>query len=265
MDSHVHGGSGLWAAWPAVVVALLAVGYLRGWRRLDRSWPHHIPAWRALSFLSGLACTWLAVAPPIGDGDGRRLVFHMVQHLLLMTVVPPLIYLGDPLLALSQGWGHARRLPALGRLVNPAVCWLSATVTLVAWHIPALFALALRSPAWHAVEQASFLFSGLLFWWPVVQPWPSRAEPRWSTVLYLFFATLPCDILAGFLVFSDRVAYSVYLGTSPGVTVLDEQQFAGALMWTCVTLVYLVAGAIVSMQLLVSPGAPPRRAREASP
>jgi hypothetical protein len=70
--------------------------------------------------------------------------------------------------------------------------------------------------------------------------------------LYLFFATLPCDILSGFLVFSERVAYPVYL-SNPGqssLSVLADQQFAGALMWTCVTVVYLVAGAILSTYLL---------------
>ncbi|HET8947020.1 MAG TPA: cytochrome c oxidase assembly protein [Candidatus Polarisedimenticolia bacterium] len=271
MTPHAHGGTGLGALWPAVAIGLLAAGYVLGWRRLGRS-SHPIPAWRALSFHLGLACAGLALAPPIGDGDGRHLVYHMVQHLLLMTVAPPLIFLGEPVLALRRGWSHEtippgdpRRRPALGRLVHPAVCWLAATVTLIAWHIPALFGLALRSPAWHAVEQASFLVSGLLFWWPVVQPWPSRAEPRWSTVLYLFLATLPCDILAGFLVFSDRIAYSIYLGSSPGVAVLEDQQCAGAVMWTCVTLIYLVAGAIVSMQLLVAPAAPSPHAERVTP
>src|SRR5262249_61029174 len=108
--------------------------------------------------------------------------------------------------------------------------------------------------------QAPVLLAGLLFGRPVGPPGPSRPEPRWSTVLYLFLATLPCDILSGFLVFSDRVAYSVYLSTSSGLTALDDQQCAGAVMWTCVTVVYLVAGTIVSIRLLVSPMAHERLA-----
>ena len=108
--------------------------------------------------------------------------------------------------------------------------------------------LGLRSQTWHGIEQASFLVTGLLFWWPVVEP--SRNASKWSEssiLLYLFFATLPCDILSGFLVFCDRVVYPVYLSSPPrfGLTALEDQQCAGALMWTCVTLVYLVAGAIV--------------------
>ena len=148
-------------------------------------------------------------------------------------------------------WSPMKRLGKL--LAHPAVCWLAATGTLVGWHIPALFALGLQSEAWHGIEHASFLISGLLFWWPVIQPWPTGSKwPEWSIILYLFLATLPCDILSGFLVFCDRVVYPVYL-SSPrplGFSALEDQQCAGALMWTCVTVVYLTAGAIVAARLL---------------
>jgi putative membrane protein len=103
------------------------------------------------------------------------------------------------------------------------------------------------------VEHASFLATGLLFWWPVVQPWPAISRlPDFSIILYLFLATLPCDILSGLLVFCDRVVYPVYFSASHpfGFSPLADQQCAGALMWTCVTIVYLVAGAILTMRLL---------------
>jgi cytochrome c oxidase assembly factor CtaG len=73
-------------------------------------------------------------------------------------------------------------------------------------------------------------------------------------LLYLFLATLPCDILSGFLVFCERVVYPVYFSTAPpsGLSVLEDQQCAGALMWTCVTIVYFVAGTIFITQLLTA-------------
>src|SRR6266850_2277410 len=79
-------------------------------------------------------------------------------------------------------------------------------------------------------------------------------EPRWWVVLYLFLATLPCDVLSGFLVFSERVAYPVYLSMHrhSSLSVLNDQQYAGALMWTTVTIIYVVAGMIVTTQLLSS-------------
>jgi cytochrome c oxidase assembly factor CtaG len=111
----------------------------------------------------------------------------------------------------------------------------------------------MESPAWHFIEHASFLISGLLFWWPVMQPWPSVALwPRWSMLLYLFLATLPCDVLSGLLAFSDRVVYPMYLSMPQmgALSPLEDQQCAAALMWTCVTVVFLVAGTILSMQIL---------------
>jgi putative membrane protein len=139
------------------------------------------------------------------------------------------------------------------KLSRPALCWIVSALTLMGWHVPSLFTLGMHSEVWHCVEQASFLAAGLLFWWPVVQPWPSvSAGPQWWTLLYLFLATLPCDILSGFLLFSDRVAYPMYFSMPRqfGFSVLEDQQCAAALMWTCVTLVYLVPAAILSTRLL---------------
>src|SRR5262249_26517123 len=137
-------------------------------------------------------------------------------------------------------------------LTNPAFCLFAASAALLGWHIPIVFALGMKSGTWHLVQQASFLATGLLFWWPVVQPWPGARSRDLSLIVYLFLATLPCDILSGFLVFCDRVVYPAY-SSSPhlfGFSALGDQQCAGALMWTCVTLVYLVAGAVLSMHLL---------------
>jgi putative membrane protein len=133
------------------------------------------------------------------------------------------------------------------------LCWVVSASTLIGWHIPALFALGMHSELWHSIEQASFLEAGFLFWLPVIQAWPSVSTgPQWSTLLYLFLATLPCDILSGFLVFSDRVVYPVYFSMPRhfGFSVLQDQQCAAALMWTCVTIVYLVPAAILSTRLL---------------
>jgi len=145
-------------------------------------------------------------------------------------------------------------MQGIGRVLSqPAFCWLAAAIALLGWHIPAVFTLGLESEGWHAVEHACFLGSGFLFWWPVVQPWPSVPRwPRWSMLVYLFLATLPCDILSAFLAFCDRIVYTVYLSTPKhsGISALEDQQCAGALMWTCVTIVYLTAAAILIMRLL---------------
>jgi len=197
--------------------------------------------------------------------DHSLLTVHMIKHLILMTFAPPLILLGEPMkvfwgmtpllarTSLGRVW-HQPLVQRLARIGTSLVLgWTASALTLIAWHIPTLFALGVRSEIAHTVEQAMFFGTGLLFWWPVIQPWPSASTgPRWSLLLYLFLATLPCDILSGFLVFSDRVAYPVYFSTPRlfGFSVLEDQQCAAALMWTCVTLVYLVPAAIISTRLL---------------
>ncbi len=236
--------------------------YLRGWLRLRRRERDRIASWRAGSFVLGLFFTWIATASPFAGLDHVALTAHMVQHLLLMTIAPPLILLGAAVKPLVYGLSQrfvrpisrplrSAAMRQLGSvLTHPAFCWLAAAGTLIVWHIPEVFALGFRSHAWHGVEQASFLVTGLLFWWPAV--WPSSKWPESSILLYLFLATLPCDILSGFLVFCDRVVYPVFLSSpkSFGLSALEDQQCAGALLWTCVTVAYLIAGTVFTARLL---------------
>jgi putative membrane protein len=248
-----------------VVLLLVSFLYMRGWRRIRGASVSVILNWHAACFLLGVSLIWVALGSPLAAFDHDFLTAHMIQHLLLMTFAPALILLGEPLLAFWHGLprfgqdlvGLLFQLPFVQRfartVTRPAICWAVSALTLMAWHVPALFMLGMHSARWHSVEQASFLVAGFLFWWPVVQAWPSDATgPQFSTLLYLFFATLPCDILSGFLVFSDRVAYPVYLSMPKhfGFSVLEDQQCAAALMWTCVTFVYLVPAAIISSRLL---------------
>jgi putative membrane protein len=261
---HTHHAS-VESAWVSAGLILAALIYLLGWVRVRRLGRDSVGGWRAVSFTFGLLFTWVATASPLAALDHDMLTAHMGQHLLLMTFAPPLILLGASFKTSFYGLPH-RFVQVMGQsfqstglhrvwsaLTHPAICWLGAAGALVAWHIPALFALGLRSQMWHGIEQASFLGTGLLFWLPVVQPLPNSLKwPESSMLLYLFLATLPCDILSGFLVFCDRVIYPVFFSSpqSFGLSALEDQQCAGALMWTCVTVVYLIAGAVVTARLL---------------
>jgi putative membrane protein len=257
-----------WAFPVPVMLALLLAAclYLRGWLHLRRVFPHMISVAQFAAFISGVSALWLAIGTPVNALDDELLTFHMVQHLLLMAVAPPLILLGAPIMPLLHGLprrfvrvalGPLFRHPAaqwVGNVVtHPVFCLLAASFTVIAWHYPPLFKLGLQSDCWHEVEHGCFLTTGFLFWWPVVQPWPSVARwPRWSTPLYLFLATLPCDALSAFLTFCDRVVYGSYAAAPhvPGVSPLGDQEFAGALMWVCITFIYLAPAVVVTIQLL---------------
>jgi putative membrane protein len=268
-----------------IALVLAAVLYLGGWRHLHSVHPHAIPASRAASFLVGLACLWLALASPLANYDDSLLTVHMLQHLLLMTIAPALLLLAAPMMPLLHGIpgpimrnavSPILRWPPLQRtghaLTQPPVALLAASAAIIVWHIPFIFNAALRSEPIHILEHATFFTAGLIFWWPVINPWPSTTPwPRWSLILYLALATLPCDILSGFLVFSERLVYPIYLTNSSLATVnvansslasptltlrpflispYSDQQLAGALMWTAITILYLVPAAILTIKLL---------------
>jgi putative membrane protein len=251
---------------------IAAVFYLRGWLRLRAAFPNLVPWSQLIAFVGGLLSLWIAVGSPLEVFDDALLSAHMVQHLLLMAVAPPLLLLGAPVVPFLHGLpkflvrgvcGPVLRwswIQWLGRaLTHPVFCLLAPSLALIGWHFPAAFELGLRSEWWHHVEHGCFFFTGVLLWWPVVQPWPSVAKwPRWSIPLYLFFATLPCDALSAFLTFCDRVLYRSYL-SSPALfdrSPLADQQLAGALMWLCVTVIYLFPAVVVTIQIL-SPSTEP--------
>jgi putative membrane protein len=181
----------------------------------------------------GIAALWLAVASPLAHLDHHLLTAHMAQHLLLMLVAAPLILLGARPATLPQ--------PHL------AICWVAGSFTVIFWHIPAIFELALESRLWHGFEQASFVIAGILFWRPMID------SSGWWAPVYLFLATLPCDALSAFLAFCGHVVYRPYLSGHAGMfglSPLDDQALAGALMWVTVTFAYLIPSLVLTARLI---------------
>jgi len=249
-----------------LAIILTVLVYFRGWLLLRSSSPGLIAAWRLATFLAGMFFLWIAIGSPLSAFDESSLSVHMVQHILLMLVVPPLVLLGAPSLPLLHGFpqwfvrsalGHFLRWPpvqALGKfLTHPLFCWIVAAVALIGWHVPSAFELALRSDAWHEVEHACFLSTSILFWWPVVQPFPSEPRwPRWSVPLYLFLGMFPSSALGAFLTFCDRVLYPSYNETIPvfSLTPAQDQVFAGSLMWVFGFFVCFVPATFITVRLL---------------
>jgi putative membrane protein len=257
-----------WSLPPAATfaIALTAVVYVRGWWLLRRAGVPLVPRWRAVAFLSGLSTVWIALASPIDAVNDLLLSAHMLQHMLLMMLAPPLILLGAPLVPIVRGlpgflvrkvagpilnWPAAKQL---GRaLTNPVVGLLLMGVVMFAWHLSSLYELALRSESWHEVEHASFLFGSLVFWWPVVLPWPSRGQwPRWAMVPYLLLADLQNTALSAILAFSDRVLYPSYAEAPRffGLSALQDQVAAGAFMWVVGSLAFILPAIALTVQCL---------------
>lgn len=265
-----------WLLGATLVTALV---YLRGWRVLNAQMPRRFTRARLAAFLGGLVAFLVAVLSPLDAFSELLLSAHMVQHLLLTMVVAPLLLLGAPQVPLLRGlparFVHdglgpflaAPELRATGRaLAHPVVCLLAFTAATWLWHLPALYELALRSPGWHAVEHGCFLATALLFWWPVVAPWPSVPRwPRWTVVPYLLVADVQNTVLSALFVFSERVLYPTY-AAAPRLgagSALDDQALAGAIMWVLSSVGYLAPAAACAIRLLSPALAPPGGAAEA--
>jgi putative membrane protein len=195
--------------------------------------------WKIVLLAAGLATVWVVVASPVAHLDHHLLTAHMAQHLLLMVVAAPLILFG------AGNSSHMQWRP------HPVFCWLAGTLTVVLWHVPAVFELPLQVANWHAIECASFSLAGLLFWYPVIHS--GFTTQSWTLPLYLFLATLPCDALAAYLAFCGHVVYRQYLfasGAMFGLSPLEDQALAGALMWVTVTFAYLIPALVLVARLL---------------
>lgn len=258
-------------SWSVPAAATLALGltaliYLRGWILMRWAGVPFLPLWRAVSFLLGLLLLWIALASPLDTFSGFIITAHMLQHMLLMMVAPPLILLGAPLIPLVRGlpvfaarefagpflnWRVATRIG--NALIHPLVALLSMGTVMFAWHTPRLYELALASSSWHEFEHACFFLASLVFWWPVIQPWPSRSRrPRWMLVPYLLIGDLQNTTLSAILALSDGVVYPSYASMPRllGLSALHDQAAAGAIMWVIGGFAFVVPAIVIAVQCL---------------
>ena len=246
-------------------LALSAIIYVRGWARIRRTRPEQFGAGRLAAFLGGIVALFVAVSSPLDTFSESLLFMHMAQHFVLMSVAPPLIVLGAPVVPMLRGlpcWTIRRLLgplfitrvlPAAGRfLMCPPIAWLAMNAAYVGWHIPRAYEFALASEDWHNFEHACFFFTNLMFWWPIIRPWPScPLRSRWILIPYLLFSDVVNTCVSAFLCFAGRLLYPSYdaIARPFGLSALNDQVAAGAFMWVCGSTVFLlpVFGVIVQM------------------
>ena len=256
--------------WVEVPLGLAVVCYVRGWLRLHRRAPQRFGAGRLAAFCGGMVAIGAALESPLHALGAQLLQAHMAQHLLLMMVAPPLLWLGAPLLPMLSGlpkllrrrWvGRRFGWPGLSRscrwLVRPPAAWIVFVGSTWVWHTPALYERALASDFWHYTQHACFLTTALAFWWPVVQPWPSRpGVPPWTIVLYLILADLQNTVLSAWLIFAERIIYPSYEAIPHpwGISALNDQAAAGEIMWVPGSLAFLIPIAWVVSQMLSPTG-----------
>jgi len=258
-----------------VYVAAAGLLYIMGGRR----WRKREPL-RAGAFVAGLVTIVVALDGPIDKYADQLFWVHMLQHVLLLTVAPPLILLGRPWprmwralplqvrTTVGRSIALARWSAPLRALARPVPAWVLFNVTFVGWHIPAAYNATLTNYTIHQVEHAMFFFTGLLFWARVVDPGPLRPRLQWpARVAYVVGAMVVGWVLAITLVLVPQPIYAHYASLTQrpgGISAITDQQLAGGVMWVLGSISYGIAMLVGFYRWLEADSVPPTTAVRAT-
>lgn len=242
---------GLWS-WASpiwLVIAAVLVGYWAffGGRMERRSW------WLAGS-LAGLVVAY--VSPVAELADGVMFTAHMIQHLVLLLLVPLCFLLSLPRERMEE-WLARPRVEPWGRLLSfSPVGWALGLSVMWVWHVPTLCSASLQSSWLGVFQDVTFVVAGLFFWWPVFSPVKAQRLAPASAALYLFTACVGCTLLGIYLTFTPISVCPVFARPAAGTGLLEavrlggfsarmDQRLGGLLMWVPPCVLY--AGAIVAV------------------
>lgn len=224
-----------WQAWdlhPTVLIGLAVLGglYVYGGGLREGAAPRQVAA-----FAAALVVIFLALNGPLHNlSDSYLFSAHMVQHLALTLLFPPLLLYGTPA-RVCRPLLRPRWVTAVARVVTrPLLAAGLFTAPIVLWHVPALYEAALRDHDVHIAQHIVFLATAVLMWWPVLSPVPELPRlPYPGQMLYLFVLGIPMSITGALIALSDRVLYPFYAGAPRvwGLSPLADQQIGGLLMW----------------------------------
>jgi len=228
-----------WSLHPSVLIGTGLLGALYFWgigplrRRLGLGPPP--PVWRVASFCGGLIVLLFALNGPMHDlSDYYLFSAHMVQHLLLTLLLPPLLIAGTPGWLLRPLLQRPVVRTAARLLTQPAVAAALYSVTIAVWHLSPFYELMMRNHDVHVATHLMFIVAATILWWPVMSPVAELPRlPYGMGMLYLFLVGIPMQLVAALITLADEVLYPWY-AVAPrtwGLTPLEDQQLGGLLMW----------------------------------
>jgi putative membrane protein len=259
-----------WSFELEVVIGLaLAAGlYARGWSRLRRRGRggRALRPWRAWCFGGGLLAVAIALLSPIATFDSLFMFMHMIQHLLLVMIAAPLIWLGAPLLPMLWAFDRKTRR-RLGRfmhpssrvhavfhfLTRPSIALPILVLTITAWHYPPFYDAAQGRTLIHDLEHATFFAAALLYYWPIIQPTGGKRRMSYGAgILYLFPAKITGFVIGASLSMAQTPWYQTYINAPRvwGLSALSDQQLAGLIMWIFGGLLYIVPLLILVVMMI---------------
>jgi putative membrane protein len=232
----------LLAAWnwdPSVIIGslLLILSYISGTMLFRGYFPHSQPITHAQVwwFLCGVGVIFLALVSPLDEiGDGYLFSAHMLQHMLLMVIAPPMLLLGTPGWLLRPVVDHRTIRPIAHFAAGPIATFVLFNVNLCVWHVPFFYEAALHSEPIHILEHLTFVGTGIITWLPAFSP--LRELPQlvyWKRLAYVVVDTFPSMALGWYFVAAQNVIYPTY-AAAPRAFALDalNDQFIGGLMMT---------------------------------
>lgn len=249
---HVHhvGGISLLTDWtfdPTFLIPLAAaLLYWRGIRRYRRKGGRGFPLWRQAFFGAGVCWSFLALDSAVDTLADWSFTWHMIQHELLMEFAVPCLLLGTPFLPVVWGLpeGFRRRVFApfararpvqrvLKAVTHPVAGLLAYTAAVWIWHLPRFYDAAYGDNLIHYGEHFSFVLGAFLFWWNVITPYPFPSRINvFLRMLVIALSVVPYIALSALITFADTAMYAYRaLPGFWGLTMLEEQQLGGLLMW----------------------------------
>ena len=237
-----------WNLDPSIVIStalivglyLYAVGPLRKRQHLAEQ----VQRRQVIYFLLGVFLMFLALVSPLDElGDSYLFSAHMVQHLFLTVVGPPLLLLGTPAWLVKPLLRQRHALLIAKFLTFPAIAFFLYNADFWLWHAPPLYDATLENQAIHILEHLTFIVFGVIAWWPIFSPL-EEGLPRLSLggqILYLFFSGMPSVALGAGLTFSPPL-YAPYISAPRiwGISAATDQQLGGLIMWIPGSILYIV-------------------------
>ena len=226
----------------AIIVGLYlyAVGPLRKRQHLAEQ----VQRRQVVYFLLGVFLMFLALVSPLDElGDSYLFSAHMVQHLFLTVVGPPLLLLGTPAWLVKPLLRQRHAFLIARVLTFPAIAFFLYNADFWLWHAPPLYNATLENEAIHILEHLTFIVFGVIAWWPIFSPL-EEGLPRLSLggqILYLFFSGMPTVALGAGLTFSPPL-YAPYISAPRiwGISAVTDQQLGGLIMWIPGNILYIV-------------------------
>jgi putative membrane protein len=232
-----------WNLFAIVIAALLSLFHIvtNGYKLRNKS----------INFFGGIILLLLSTLSPL-DYLGSNYLFsaHMVEHILLLLVIPPLLLTGTNKEFLEKFF-EKDKLNKIGKVIfNPLISWFLGVGSMWFWHVPYLFRLMKLYPAVHLIQMLSLLILGIIFIWPVFTPARFKKISALQSTLYLFSACVGCTILGILITFAPPGLYTLYytgnnsavlslIQNKWGISHEIDQQMGGLIMWVPACFVYL--------------------------